>query len=356
MVKRKINSDDDDDESYIEDNSEKIVKTTLFKRNVRPKIKLENCPNVENLNDLIEIGKTNKFYKNINTIMLWDILQNLIELQSMIGMKGLKETIFYQIIYYLQNMHSKNKNEEYLHTIIMGSPGSGKTTVAKIIGNMYKNMGILSRDGVFKIGYRDDFVGEYLGQTAVKTRKFLDSCLGGVLFIDEVYSLGPGQKDRDSFSKEAIDTICSYLSEHKNDFCCIIAGYEKEIKKCFLSVNSGLERRFPWVHVIDEYNEENLADIFLKLISEIKWTLHEEVNKNFLIHFFKEEKDNFKNFGGDIETFITKIKMAHSKRVFSLSKESKFILTKDDIHNGFEMAQKYKLNKNENKVFLGMYI
>ena len=143
MVKRKS---EDDDESYEEGNYDKSVK--LLKRNVRPKIILENCPNVNCLNDLIEIGKTNKFYKNINTIMLWDILQNLIDLQSMIGMKGLKETVFYQIIYYLQNMHKKNRNEEYLHTIIMGSAGCGKTTVAKIIGNMYKNMGILSRDGV----------------------------------------------------------------------------------------------------------------------------------------------------------------------------------------------------------------
>ena len=196
----------------------------------------------------------------------------------------------------------------------------------------------------------------YLGQTAVKTRKFLDSCLGGVLFIDEVYSLGPGQKDKDSFSKEAIDTICSYLSEHKNDFCCIIAGYEKEIKKCFLSVNSGLERRFPWVHLIDEYDEENLAEIFLKLVSEINWTLHEDVNKNFLINFFRENKDNFKNFGGDIETFITKIKMSHSKRIFSLGKEFKFIITNDDIYKGLEMTKKFRLNNNnENKRFLEMY-
>jgi SpoVK/Ycf46/Vps4 family AAA+-type ATPase len=350
MVKRKI---EDDDESYEDESSDKTLKT--FKRNVKPKIKLENCPNVNNLNDLIEIGKTNKFYKNINTIMLWDILQNLIELQNMIGMNGLKETIFYQIIYYLQNMHKKNKNEEYLHTIIMGSPGCGKTSVAKIIGNMYKNMGILSRDGVFKIGYRDDFVGEYLGQTAVKTRKMLESCLGGVLFIDEVYSLGPGQKDKDSFSKEAIDTICSYLSEHKNDFCCIIAGYEKEIKNCFLAVNSGLERRFPWVHVIDEYNEENLADIFIKLMTEINWTLHKNVDTNFLINFFRTEKEYFKNFGGDIETFITKIKMFHSKRVFILDKEHKFIITKDDVNGGLEMVKKYRLNKEQKKVCFGMY-
>jgi SpoVK/Ycf46/Vps4 family AAA+-type ATPase len=347
MVKRK--SDDIND---ISNNQPPSKKPPI----IRPKIKLENCPKIDNLKDLIEVGKTNKFYKNINSIMLWDILPYLIELDEMIGMNGLKETIFYQIIYYLQNMHKKNRNEEYLHTMILGAPGTGKTSVAKIIGNIYRYMGILSRDSVFKIGYRNDFVGEYLGQTANKTKKFLDSCLGGVLFIDEVYSLGPGQKDKDSYSKEAIDTICSYLSEHKNDFCCIIAGYESEVKQCFLSVNSGLERRFPWVHIIENYSDENLSEIFFKMIKEIKWELKENVNKSFMTKFFKENRDFFKNVGGDIETFITKIKMVHSKRVFCMDKENRFIITDSDIEDGFELTKKYRVKEEKKNVAFGMYI
>ena len=339
MVKRKS------DDNYDNQPSTKKI--------FRPKIIFDNCPIIENLKDLIEIGKTNKFYKNINSIMLWDILEYIIELDKMIGMNGLKETIFYQIIYYLQNMHKKN-NEEYLHTMILGAPGTGKTSVSKIIGNIYRNMGILSRDSVFKIGYRSDFVGEYLGQTANKTKKFLDSCLGGVLFIDEVYSLGPGQKDKDSYSKEAIDTICSYLSEHKNDFCCIIAGYESEVKQCFLSVNTGLERRFPWVHIIVSYTNENLSEIFIKMIKEIKWKLTDDINIEFLSTFFKENRDFFKNVGGDIETFITKIKMVHSKRVFCLDKEHKFIITEDDIQNGLDLTKKYRVAEKKNIPF-GMY-
>ena len=339
MVKRKS------DDNYDNQPSTKKI--------FRPKIIFDNCPIIENLKDLIEIGKTNKFYKNINSIMLWDILEYIIELDKMIGMNGLKETIFYQIIYYLQNMHKKN-NEEYLHTMILGAPGTGKTSVSKIIGNIYRNMGILSRDSVFKIGYRSDFVGEYLGQTANKTKKFLDSCLGGVLFIDEVYSLGPGQKDKDSYSKEAIDTICSYLSEHKNDFCCIIAGYESEVKQCFLSVNTGLERRFPWVHIIESYTNENLSEIFIKMIKEIKWKLTDDINIEFLSTFFKENRDFFKNVGGDIETFITKIKMVHSKRVFCLDKEHKFIITEDDIQNGLDLTKKYRVAEKKNIPF-GMY-
>ena len=107
------------------------------KKIIHPKLKIEMSPPVNNIKDLINIGKTLKFYKNIDVIILWQILPYLEELDAMIGMKSLKETVFYQIIYYLQNMHKKNKNEEYLHAVISGKPGCGKTTVAKIIGKVY---------------------------------------------------------------------------------------------------------------------------------------------------------------------------------------------------------------------------
>ena len=310
---------------------------------------LEDCPNVENIKDLIVIGETSKFYKNIDVLMLWDILPYLKDLDNMIGMESVKETIFYQVIYYLQNMHTKNKNEEYLHTVIMGSPGCGKTSLARVIGLIYKNLGILSRRGSFVTATREDFIGEHLGATAIKTAGLLHDCLGGVLFIDEVYSMGPGQKDKDSFSKEAIDTICSFLSDHKNDFCCIIAGYEHEIKKCFFSVNPGLERRFPWVHKIDKYTDENMADIFLKLVIDIKWNVDASMEKVFIVDFFKDNKDFFKNFGGDIETFISKIKMAHSKRIFCMDKVNKFIINKKDILTGLIMLKKFRMQDDESK-------
>jgi len=330
MTKRKVQ----DDEVNFDVNKRQ--------KKIPPKLKIEMTPPVNNIKDLIEIGKSLKFYKNIDVVVLWQILPYLEELESMIGMKSLKETVFYQIIYYLQNMHKRNKNEEYLHTVISGKPGSGKTTISKIIGKIYTNLGILSRkDNTFTIGYRDDFVAEYVGQTAVKTRKFLESCLGGVLFIDEVYSMGPGKKDKDSFSKEAIDTICSFLSEHKNDFCCIIAGYKDEIKNCFFSVNQGLERRFPWRHNIEEYTTSDLCEIFKKMICEMKWQLHVEIDNPYLIKFFEDNKNLFEHTGGSIETFISKLKMAHSKRVFCLEKEVKFILTSEDIKNGLEMSKKH---------------
>ena len=315
------------------------------KRQARPVIKLENAPPVKSIGDLIELGKSIKFYKNLDTVMLWRITPYLEQLDKMIGMKSMKESVFFQIIYYLKGMHTKNRNEEYLHTLIMGSPGGGKTTVAKIIGKIYQAMGVLSHNGPFKIAYRDDFVAEYLGQTAIKTKKLLQSCLGGVLFVDELYSLGPGVKDKDSFSKEALDTLTGFLSEHKNDFCFIGAGYEEDIKKCFMGVNKGLERRFQWVHKIDEYNPEELSDIFLKMVKEMNW--HVSMDTKDIINVIKEEKKLFKHSGGSVEVFISKMKMVHAKRVFSLDKEHMFVFTTKDMTNAIDLIKKNSLNKEE---------
>ena len=244
-----------------------------------------------------------------------ELLPELIQLNEMIGMGGLKSTIFYQIVYYLQNMHKKGENE-YLHAVITGPPGCGKTSVAAILGRIYKSMGILSDEGSFTMAKREDFIAPYLGQTAIKTRVLLESCIGGILFIDEAYSLGSGQKDRDSFSKEAIDTLNAFLSEHKDDFCCIIAGYEEDISKCFFQVNKGLERRFQWVHRIEPYSDEEMAKIMMKMLRDIKWSTSLEVPA--LAKFIGTRRQLFKNFAGDIETFLSKCKMAHARRVFSL--------------------------------------
>jgi replication-associated recombination protein RarA len=327
------------------------------KKRCRPVLKLENAPPVNSIHDLIEIGKSIRFYKNLDTVMLWRITPYLEMLDKMIGMETLKESIFYQIIYYLKGMHIRNKNEEYLHTMILGPPGAGKTTVARILGQIYQAMGILSPYGPFKVAYRDDFVAEYLGQTAIKTRKLLKSCLGGVLFVDEVYSLGPGQKDRDSFAKECMETITAFLSEHKNDFCFIGAGYEEDVYKCFFSGNKGLERRFQWIHKIEEYKVEELTDIMLKMISDMKWQIG--VDKKTITEILKKEKDLFKNAGGDIENFLSKCKMVHARRVFSLDTEHMFIFTEKDLQNSIELIKKNKLKNdkdNDDCTHLSMYM
>lgn len=320
--------------------------TKIKARKKYPRLsKLKNAPPVNKLQDLIELGKSIKFYKDLDMIMLWRVTPYLEELDKMIGMDSLKETIFEQVKYYLKGLHKKNKEGEYLHTAIYGAPGSGKTTVAKIIGKIYQSMGILSDNSIFKSLSRDDLVAGYLGQTAKKTKKALTECLGGIAFGDEIYAMGPRDKDKDSFAKEAIDVINAFLSEHKNDFCFIIAGYEKEVKTCFFSMNKGLERRFPWVHIIPEYTNENLGDIFVKMVKDINWDIAFE--KKDLVALINENKDMFKFAGGDIETFVTKCKIAHSNRVFSLGKEHMFVLTRDDLVSAIKMIKKNSQNNDE---------
>lgn len=313
---------------------------------------LEEAPPVNSIADLISLSKSTKFYKNIDNVMLWRVTPHLEELQNMIGMQSVKESVFYQVIYYLQGMHSNN-NEEYLHTVIYGPPGSGKTTVAKIIGKIYHSMSILSSNGTFKIGCRDDFLSGYLGQTAIKTKKFLKSCLGGVLFIDEVYSLGPRDNDRDSFAKEAIDTINGFLSEHKNEFCCIIAGYENDVNSCFFGMNQGLTRRFPWVHRILPYTTDDYYNIFCKMIRESKWLI--DVEKSKIVSLFNHHKDLFKNAGGDVETFFSKCKMMHSKRVFTMDKKQKFILIEEDLNSAIDYVSNMA-KKKDDRPPLSMYM
>lgn len=313
------------------------------------KIKFENLPPCSSLDDLINIGKTLKFYKNFDVVVLWDIMPYLLELQSMIGMQSVKDSIFYQTIYYLQNMHSRNTDGDYLHTIITGKPGTGKTTVAKIIGKIYQHIGILSKNSKFKIAHREDMVGEYLGSTANKTKKLLTSCLGGVLFVDEVYALGPGQKDKDSYSKEAIDTICAFLSENKNNFCFIAAGYKDEIEKCFFSVNEGLRRRFQWVHNIDDYQPKDLSLIFLKMVSEMNWETKIETKE--ITEIITKNLDLFKDAGGSMENLFSKIKLVHSKRVFGLAMDQKFIITINDVTGAIEMMKNNEITKNKKERF-----
>lgn len=323
------------------------------KRNNHIRFKLKDLPVVNNINDLIKIGKTYDLYRDFDNVMLWNIIPYLEDMDNLVGMDMLKETIFYQIIYYLQNMH-KRDNNEYLHTVIMGGPGTGKTTIAKIIGKIYQKMNILSETGPFRIAYRDDFIAGYLGQTALKTRKLLESCIGGVLFIDEVYSLAPRNNSGDSFSKEALDTLTAFLSEHKNDFCCIAAGYEDDINDCFFSMNEGLRRRFPWVHKIKDYTSLELSKIFVKMVNDSMWNIG--VDEGDIVEVLEKNKVSFGYAGGDIEVFLTKCKMVHAKRVFSLNKEHKFVITLEDLENGINMMNKFKEQVKDKSPPEGMYL
>jgi len=288
---------------------------------------------INNLSDLIELGKSYEQGKkySIDLQLLNKMVPSLENLNNMIGMKRVKYDIVDHIIFYLQKLD--NKNKDMLHTVIEGPPGVGKTELGKILAKIYLQMGIL-KNNIFKKVSRPDLVAKYLGQTAIKTEELIKSCTGGVMFIDEIYSLGNSEQI-DSFSKEAIDTLNLKLTEMKNDFVCIVAGYPREIDECFFSYNPGLNSRFPIRFSIDPYTPKELLLIFKKIVKDNEW----QVVENIKLEFFKKNYKEFKNYGRDMETLFSKCKRAHSRRIFTENDPIKKLINNDDLEEAFKMFQ-----------------
>jgi len=264
---------------YVPDNSYvlwQLEHETYIKPNTLERIRVNKARekitidvNIQSIGDLLSIIEKNtidplKDY-NIDLNALYLIKEELTQLNSMIGLTSLKKSILKQMMYFIQGFANDPKDGDYKHTILTGPPGTGKTEIAKIMGNMYSKIGVLKKN-VFKKVTRTDLVAGYLGQTAIKTRKVIDECMGGVLFIDEAYSL---QYD-DSYSKECIDTLCEALSDNKNDLMVIVAGYQKELDNHFFRVNEGMRSRFIWRFDIESYGTKELYEIFNLTEEDIK--------------------------------------------------------------------------------------
>jgi stage V sporulation protein K len=197
--------------------------------------------------------------KNVREIMK--------ELDSLVGLTGVKKLVrevhaFVEI----QRRRQKEKlaaEPQVLHMVFKGNPGTGKTTVARIIGRLFKEAGVLPRGHLVEVE-RADLVGEYIGHTAQKTREQIKKALGGILFIDEAYSLARGgEKD---FGREAIDALVKGMEDHKDNLILILAGYRQEME-WFMESNPGLRSRFPIHITFPDYTTPELlaiADLMLK--------------------------------------------------------------------------------------------
>jgi outer membrane murein-binding lipoprotein Lpp len=299
---------------------------------------MKAIPVVESKDKKNHCYKLNGKLYPINLEVLFNLSAPLKKLKALVGLDGVKTSILDMILYYLQNFESKNRN--MLHTVIEGPPGVGKTELGKVIGEIYAALGVI-KSNKFRIVRRTDLVGEYLGQTAQKTQQEIDKADGGVLFIDEAYSLGADDK-RDSFAKECIDTINQNLSEKKRNLICIIAGYKEELETCFFSYNPGLKRRFPFKYSIKGYSSEEMKDIFVKKVADIKWKISSDIKNEEIVKFFTDNESAFPHFGGDIENLLVACKFCHSSRVVGKHPKLRKILTIEDIQNGFEQFTKHR--------------
>lgn len=209
------------------------------------------------------------------------------EMEQLIGLKEvkhlLKEVYAWLFVNQCRQENGLKQNPQVLHMMFKGNPGTGKTTVARLLGTLFLEMNVLSKGHLIEVE-RADLVGEYIGHTAQKTRELVKKAKGGILFIDEAYSLARGgEKD---FGKEAIDTLVKAMEDNHEDFILILAGYSEEMDN-FLSLNPGLPSRFPLVIDFPDYSNDELLEIARKMVTERQYRFSKEaewkLKKSFIM-------------------------------------------------------------------------
>jgi len=299
-------------------------------------ISCDTTQNANILNNVINYysGLSDQQYSILNKLM--GCFDEMIAIDEMIGMEEIKGE-FVRLLKFLSSISPEElrQNSFLMHIVIMGPPGHGKTEIAKLLGNAFQKSGLLTSNK-FVVATRANLIGAYCGHTARETTKMFDSARGGVIFIDEVYSLGNTEK-RDPFTSECIDTINQLLSE-RTDTLCMIAGYEEEITTRFFNYNAGLERRFPWRFRIKRYTEADLVAIFRKKINDIGHHIQDDalLPKDL-------DGDAFPNAGGDIVNLVTNTLLSYYDNCF-LQGQSGRAVNRLDVQGGM---RRYLANRKQ---------
>lgn len=223
----------------------------------------------------------------------------LSELNNLIGLDLVKKEVSELISTIKMNKLRKEKGLKTpplsLHLVFSGNPGTGKTTVARILGKIYKELGVLSTGQMIETD-RAGLVAEYIGQTAIKTTEVISKAKGGVLFIDEAYTLTPEDSARD-FGQEAVDTILKAMEDHRDEFMVIAAGYP-DLMKRFLNSNPGLQSRFNTFIDFEDYNPDDLYKIFVSYCENNDYRLNNDAIPLVKKHFeeiFSARDETFAN-------------------------------------------------------------
>ena len=237
-----------------------------------------------------------------------DYKECLKALDGLVGLGGVKKEISNLAAFLnLQIKRGENNTFQGKHYVFTGNPGTGKTTVARIMTDVFKTLGIVSRGQLVEAD-RAKLVAGYSGQTAIKTNQLVDEAIGGVLFIDEAYTLK--SNDSDSFGAEAIDTLLKRLEDDRGKFICIVAGYTDQMHD-FIDTNPGLKSRFTQTIHFDDYTPDELTQIFLNLAAGKKFTVDENTKAAIHRQFEQLYLRRDKNFGNARE----------ARRIFNVAVE-----------------------------------
>ena len=250
----------------------------------------------------------------------------LAELDGYVGMDAIKEEVRSLInmvqVYKLRRENDLPTTDMSLHMVFSGNPGTGKTTVARIMARIYHSLDILSKGQLVEVD-RSGLVAGYVGQTALKTQKVIEKAMGGVLFIDEAYALN-GKSEND-FGQEAIDTILKAMEDHRDDLVVIVAGYT-ELMDRFIHSNPGLESRFNRFLMFEDYTPEQMVAIFKMQCKKGCYVLAEGTEE-LVRDFISEESadDSFGNARG-VRNLFEHILVAQNNRLARMEQ-----VTREDL-------------------------
>ena len=240
------------------------------------------------------------------------------ELDSLIGMDSIKRDVE-ELINFVQMQQYRRENgfkdlPISLHLVFSGNPGTGKTSVARILGNIYREIGVLEKGQLVEAD-RADLVAGYVGQTAIKTKQKIEEAMGGILFIDEAYTLN---KEGNDFGQEAIDTILKSMEDFRDKFIVIVAGYP-DLMEGFINSNPGLRSRFNKVFVFPDYSGDELYQIFEKFCDDYDYVMSPGAQVRIKERMLDMERNKGYNFANarDVRNLFEKIISNQASRVMN---------------------------------------